>query len=95
MSQINPFVGSIIQTPLAQRQQAAERSAQVRHKQDFKKNSGLQGSDQFEHQVESAEAVTPAHDQERHDRDPKRQGKANDPAGESSDEVKPRIDVTA
>ena len=94
MSQINPFVGSIIQTPLAQRQQAAERATQARQKQDLARNSGLHGSDQFEHQVESAEAVAPSHDGEKREQKRNRPGdQATHEDGETDD--KPHLDLTA
>jgi hypothetical protein len=66
MTQINPLAGSIVQSPMVQRQQAAEKDRQVRQARDVEKNSALHG-DELEHQVESAQAITPIHDDGSHD----------------------------
>jgi hypothetical protein len=57
MTQFNPFVGAILPSAQAQRQQSAERITQVRRTQEAQKNAAQNGSDTFEHQVESADAV--------------------------------------
>ena len=61
MSQINPFTGSILQTPNVQRGQAADRDRQLRRATDLSKNAALQG-EQLQHEVESSEAITPVHE---------------------------------
>jgi hypothetical protein len=63
MTQINPFTGSILQSPIVQRQQSAEKDRQVRRAQDVEKNAALQG-DRLDHQVESSEALSPIHDED-------------------------------
>lgn len=95
MSQINPFTGSILQAPHVQRQQSVEKDRQVRQAADTAKNSALT-EDQLDHQVESAEELTPIHKDGEHDRGYKRrQGERHDQA--SSDDAKDpkHLDLTA
>ena len=63
MSQINPFLGSIIQSTTVQRTQSAERSTHVQRAQNRTKDSAATG-DTFEHQVESSDALTSIHDED-------------------------------
>ena len=63
MSQINPFIGSIIQSTTVQRTQSAERSTHVQRAQNRTKDSAATG-DTFEHQVESSDALTSIHDED-------------------------------
>ena len=63
MSQINPFIGSIIQSTTVQRTQSAERSSHVQRAQNRTKDSAATG-DTFEHQVESSDALTSIHDED-------------------------------
>ena len=56
MDVINPFAGAIAQTPALQKQQSAEKAAQVRHLQELKKNVASR-RDEYEHVVESAEEL--------------------------------------
>jgi hypothetical protein len=73
VSDLNPFAGAILPSAQVQRQQSAERASTVRRTQELKKNAGQQGADVFEHQVESADAVAGAHDEDtRHDPKKKR-----------------------
>src|SRR3989442_1748337 len=77
MTQINPLTGSILQSPIVQRQQAAEKDRQVRKAQDAEKNAALTG-DRLEHQVESSEALAEIHDEDSPD---PRKRKQSDPHG--------------
>jgi hypothetical protein len=61
MSQINPFTGAVAQSPQVQRLQAAEKDRHLRRTQELAKATGL-STDQFEHQVESADALSTVHD---------------------------------
>lgn len=93
MTQFNPLTGSILQSAQVARQQAATKAAQLRRAQQLEKNVALR-DDELEHQVESSEALTPAHDgqQEQHrqgGRDP--HGAPKPPAGDEP----PHIDLTA
>jgi hypothetical protein len=63
MSQINPFIGSILQSTTVQRAQAAEKNGHVQRAQNRAKDSASTG-DQFEHQVESSDAVVGIHDED-------------------------------
>jgi len=63
MSQINPFIGSILQSTTVQRAQAAEKNGHVQRAQNRAKDSASTG-DQFEHQVESSDALTGIHDED-------------------------------
>lgn len=93
MSQINPFIGSIVQAPEAQRAAAADKDRQLRKAADLRKNAGL-ATDRFEHAVESAEAVDPAHDEPKQERPPKRPPRSpNKPL--DFDEEEPGLDLTA
>ena len=93
MSQINPFIGSVLQAPSAQRAAAADKDRQLRKASDLQKNAGL-SEDRFEHAVESAEALDPAHDEQKQEPKKKRPAKAPKKKSES-DEDEPRLDLTA
>ena len=95
MSQINPFAGSILQTPQVQKQQAADRDRQVRRTQDAAKNAALPG-DRLEHQVESSEELPPTQKEQRHERRFKRPKHHADAAKpDDGDDVDPHLDLTA
>src|SRR5688572_18997011 len=97
VSELNPFVGAILPSAHAQRQQSAERAGTVRRTQEIKKNAGQQGADVFEHPVESSDAIGAVHeDDSRHDPQKKRGTKKQyEPPTDSSDEEPPRLDLTA
>jgi hypothetical protein len=61
MTQFNPLAGAILQTPMAQQVQAADKNAQLRRNQALEENSALE-DDEMEHQVESSQEVTPVDD---------------------------------
>jgi len=95
VSQINPFAGSILQATNVQRAQAAEKDRALQKARERQKSSA-HGLDQFEHQVESVEAVAPLHDDEaspepRSRRRKKKAGLAK-PQG---DPENPRLDLRA
>jgi hypothetical protein len=95
MSQINPFTGSILQSPQVQRQQAADKDRQVRRAQEAAKNTAL-SDDKLEHQVESSEELTGVHeDQQRRDRGSKRRGHKPDKSKSDDQGDKPHLDLTA
>src|SRR3954469_550723 len=95
MSQINPFTGSVLQAPQVQRQQATDKDRQLRRAIDQQKDAALQG-EQMEHQVESAEELTPINDQDTPD-PRKRKKQANGPDDDHRDagEDEQHLDVTA
>jgi hypothetical protein len=59
MSQINPILGSIVQTPMAQRQQELVKAEQARHRQDQRKNTAASSEEEVEESVESPDEVPP------------------------------------
>ena len=60
MSQINPILGSILQTPMAQRQQETGRADQVRLRQDQRKNAAATSEEEVEESVASTDELQPA-----------------------------------
>jgi hypothetical protein len=101
MSQINPFTGSILQTPQVQRQQAREKDRHLQRVNDQAKNAALQ-DDHLEHQVESSDSVAAVKDDdERRDRSRRRKagGVHIQPGGTSgatdSSGGEPHVDLTA
>ena len=102
MSQINPFIGSILQSTTVQRTQSAEKNAHVQRAQNRAKDSAASG-DQFEHQVESSDALVSIHDedpQHPQQRKPKYPPKkpsstssSNDDDDDDNDEREAHIDV--
>ena len=98
VSELNPFIGAILPSAQAQRQQSAERAGSVRRTQELKKNSGQQGADEFEHQVESSDAIAGVHDDDtRHDPQKKRGTKKQytKPTDASGEDDEPHLDLTA
>ncbi|HEV2294900.1 MAG TPA: hypothetical protein VGR35_13690 [Tepidisphaeraceae bacterium] len=97
MTQINPFIGSILNSTTVQRAQAAEKNSQIQRAQVRSKDSASSG-DQFEHQVESSDGLTQIHDQDpqhpQH-RKPKHPPKkhTDDPPGDDEDQGLAHIDV--
>jgi hypothetical protein len=83
MTQINPFIGSILNSTTVQRAQAAEKNAHVQRAQIRAKDSASTG-DQFEHQVESSDGLAQIHDE-----DPQhpQQRKPKHPPKKSGDET--------
>lgn len=84
MTQISPFVGSVLQSTQVQRQQAAEKSRQIRHTQQMEKNVAAE-DDRLEHQVESAEELTPIHEDQARNPRQRRKPKQEPPQGQQLD----------
>ena len=57
MTYLNPLIAPIVQGPQAQKAAAADKERQVARAQALAKNSAAEG-DRFEHQVESADALS-------------------------------------
>jgi hypothetical protein len=95
MGSINPFIGSILQAPQVQAQQATEKDAQARQTEERRKNAGAI-TDYFEHAVESSEAIAPIHEEE-HGNDPRRRKSSHQHsrADDNDEEQPPRLDLTA
>jgi hypothetical protein len=98
MTQFSPVTGSIIQSQQVQRQQPADKAKQIERAQKLVKNSAVH-QDHFEHQVESAEELDPAHDddqsnggQQRHKQ--QRKKPATTEQAENGEQP-PRLDIVA
>jgi hypothetical protein len=57
MSQINPILTSIVQTPMAQRQQELGRADQIRLRQDQRKNAAATSDEEVEESVASTDEL--------------------------------------
>jgi hypothetical protein len=95
MTQFNPFVGAILPSAQAQRQQSTERITQVRRTQEAQKNAATHGSDTFEHQVESADAVQESQQQEKKNSKDRRGTKKQASAPTPDSENPPHLDMKA
>lgn len=94
MTYFNPISGSLIPGATAQRVAGDDKERQIARSQALSKNSAAEG-DRFEHQVESADALSPVgddagrggHSQQQQQRRPRQQ------AAESQNDDAPRLDV--
>jgi len=89
MTQLNPFVNSVLQSGVVQRQQAAVKQAQIRRTQQLAKNVAAE-DEQLESQVENTEELKPVRPEQDSDQRPH---KDNEPP--KDDDEKPRLDLTA
>ncbi|HEX3357821.1 MAG TPA: hypothetical protein VHS31_12690 [Tepidisphaeraceae bacterium] len=94
MTQINPFIGSVLQATDVQRQQSDDKDRQLRHQTDLEKNAGLLG-DRFEHAVESAQAVDPIHDEQKENPRQKQQHPKKKTDEDDDDNSESHLDLTA
>ena len=93
MTQVNPFVGAILQSTQLQRSQAAEKDRQVRRAQTLAKNVAAE-DDKLEHQVESADDLKRVREEQKQDHDRRR----NQPPTAfvyRDDDDEPHVDITA
>lgn len=93
MTQINPLAGSILQSTQVQRQAAVEKDRQVRRRQEAVKDAGTHG-DEFDHQVESSEAINPIHDEHKRQSQQSKQGPHQNP-DDADDDSADHLDLTA
>jgi hypothetical protein len=92
MSQINPFTGSILQTPQAQRLAEQTRDARVQRNQRLRRNTSATEA-QDEYVVENADELAPSGDAPRRERPaPDRKPKKKQPPAD--DEPGASLDVT-
>lgn len=94
VSQINPFTGSILQAPHVQRSQANDRDRQLRRVADLSKNAALAG-EQLQHEVESSEAITPVHDDQSKNPQPRKKPKPHGSPQQSDGDGDEHLDLTA
>ena len=90
VSSINPFSGYLAQGSQTERTQAAEKSAQLRRRQQLSRNIAQQ-DDSLEHQVESADTVTAASGEQK----PRQDQKRKQPPKHKPGDEPPHVDVTA
>ena len=64
MEIINQLAAPLAQSVVIARQQSADKAEQIRRAQALRKAAGT-SPDSYEHQVESAEEITPIHDSDR------------------------------
>jgi hypothetical protein len=95
MSQINPFVGAIAQTPQSARLAQIDRDQQVRKTLSKQRTEGFEGQnvDEF---VESADAIEAVGDEDQHT-DPRKRKSRRQPSPETTDgdDTSPRLDIRA
>jgi hypothetical protein len=97
MSQMNPVTGSILQTPVVQKQQTGEKVRQARFQQELQKNIAAR-DDEADLQVQNAEELVEADGDHPNPRNPKKnqlrkpKAKPDDP---DEDDENPHIDMTA
>jgi hypothetical protein len=96
MSQLNPILGSIVQTPMAQRTQEMDKSRQIRLAQDArKKNAAASGEEEVEESVSSPDEL-PAVGDEHHNRQNRKNTYTRHPAPEpETDDEGDGLDLTA
>src|SRR5947208_8285927 len=97
MDQINPFAGSILQSTQVQHQQSADKSRQIRRHQTLGKNVAAP-TDEFEHTVESIEALAPIHEEGSQDHPQRKRPKQTPQAPQeenATDDQDPHLDLTA
>lgn len=82
MTYLNPLIAPIVQGPQAQKAAAADKERQVARAQALSKNSAAEG-DRFEHQVESAEALSRVGDDPSHGGQPNQQQRK--PSGQKNE----------
>ncbi len=90
---VNPFIGAVLQTPQAQRQQVEAKAQQVRRAQELRRNIGVEG-DQYTHAVESTEELKPVHKERDEAKQQKKRRPSNRQAPPADDET-PHVDLTA
>ena len=88
VSSINPFSGYLAQGSQTERTQAAEKSAQLRRRQQLSKNIAQQ-DEALEHQVESPDTVAAASGEQKPRQEKKRKQK------KKGDNDGPHVDVKA
>ncbi len=92
MTQMNPLTGALVGALVVQPRQDAEKARQLRRQQNLKRDSSLRG-DEFEHQVDSADALDGVGDRRENDQPPPRKNSAK-PA-KPGDEDRPRLHLSA
>jgi hypothetical protein len=92
MEIVNQIAGSLAQSNAVTRQQSTDKSQQIRRAQNLRKDVATT-SDSFEHQVESAEELTPIHDEQKQN-EPKRRRHKSQPRPATGTDENEHLDVT-
>ena len=66
MSQINPIMGSLVGAPAAQRMAESEKSRQIRHSSDLRKNTAADSEEEVEESVASTDELQATGDGQQH-----------------------------
>ena len=91
MTFINPLAPALLPSTQAQQQAAADKVRQLRKAQTAARNIAAE-TDRLEHQVESAEELSPVHDE---DQSTRRQDRAPQQDNKDKADEEPHIDVKA
>ncbi|HLL90423.1 MAG TPA: hypothetical protein VK324_14080 [Tepidisphaeraceae bacterium] len=91
MTQFNPLIPAILQSQIGPRARAVSKNQQIRKTQILARNVAAT-EDTFEHTVESADKIDPAHDQEPQ-QDPRQRRKKR--PTDRPDDAPPQVDLTA
>jgi hypothetical protein len=95
MEIVNQIAGALSQSTAVTRQQSADKSQQIRRAQLLRKDVAARG-DSFEHQVESAEELSPIHDDQSPKNGKGKRQKTKPPrANGNEDTPPPNLDLTA
>lgn len=93
MTQINPLLGSVLQTPQAQKQQAADRMRLVRQANESRRESTNQ-ENEIIHEVEEGAQLAPVEDSHEHPQNKEKRKAAKDELPSPGSESE-HIDLTA
>ena len=93
MTYLNPLIAPIVTGPQAQKSAAADKERQVARAHALAKNSAAEG-DRFEHQVESADALSRVGDDPSNGGQPREQQRKPPQPEDDAKPGPPHIDVT-
>jgi hypothetical protein len=95
MSQIDPIMGSIVQAPAAQRLQESEKSRQIRHSSDLRRNATADSEEEVQESVSSPDELQPSPDQQKKGQKRKGTYSRQKPPKPQEDEHPDGLDLTA
>ena len=95
MSQINPIMGSLVQAPAAQRLQENEKSRQIRHASDLRKNTAASNEEEVEESVASADELQATGDEKQNPQQKKKNYSRHKPDDQEPPEPFDSLDLTA
>jgi hypothetical protein len=95
MSQINPIMGSLVQATAVQRLQENEKTRQVRHSSDLRKNAAATSEEEVEESVISADELTATGDEKQNPKQRKPTYSRRKPEESDEPETTDGLDLTA